>query len=145
MPGDLELGGSWLAAIATGLGVGGTALYKAWRKVKDDREGDRSAAKAETAWDKVIARMEAEITRQNGVILDLSAKVEKLTQEKDEANQKLAVALANELLLKGKVADLEKDMEELRARLTAQDTGDRRRATDYHPAPVDDRDKRELP
>jgi chromosome segregation ATPase len=145
-------GGGWLAMIITGLGVGGTAVYKAWRTFKDDRTADRGAEKAQSALDKVLERMEIEIARQNKVILDLTAKVDKLTDEKDELTAKLATALANEIVLKAKAEELTKDVAEIRAKLTvaeqmltAKDTGDRRRISDFHSKTIDDRDVKDLP
>jgi hypothetical protein len=152
MAGDLpDLGGGWLAMLLTGLGVGGTAIYKSFRKVKDDLGDDRQTEKANKAMDGVIVRMEAEITRQNGVIIELSSRVDKMAEERNDAREKLATAQAQALVLQGKVEALEATVADLKAELTEaekkmdmRDNGKRRRATDYHHEWVDDRERKDL-
>lgn len=147
MPDNLiqDVGGGWLAALATGLGVGGTAIYKAFRKVKEDVGEDATAKKAETLIDKQIARLEAEIARQNSVIVDLTSRVDKMAGERNDALAAAAKAQAEALVATARVEALEKEVAEMEEKLGTKDTGDRRRATDFtwmHP--VDDRDKKDM-
>ena len=148
MPGDLqELGGGWLAALITGLGLAGTGIYKAFRTVKEDLGDDEQNRKANKAMDGVIGRLESEIARQNAVIIELSQRVDKMAEERNDAREKLATAQAQALVLQGKVEALEADVSELKVelaeaekKLTAKDDGRRRRATDV----IDDREKKVL-
>lgn len=149
MPGDLQdLSGGWLAALLTGLGVGGTAIYKSFRKVKEDLGDDKASAKADKAMDGILARMESEITRQSGVIVTLTERLDRVDKERSDALAIAAKAQAEVLIQAGKVEALEKDVADLKAelkevederdKLKLRDTGDRRRYTDN----IDDRDRR---
>lgn len=146
MAGDLgDMSGGWLAAVLTGLGVGGTAIYKAFRKVKEDGRDDDVRGVADSAMAGVVRHLREEIDRQNEVIKGVAAKNEDLAEKYSRVKADLAAAQAGNLLLQGKIATLEKDVAELRAelaeaeaKLAAKDTGERRRHTD----PIDDRDRR---
>lgn len=148
MAGELpDLGGGTWAAILTSLGVGGAAIYKSIRKVKEDLGDDATAKKADKAMDGILNRLEAEISRQNGVIISLTERIDKVEKERNDAIAMAAKAQAEVLVQAGKVEALEADMADLKAELEAAekkiemaDTGARRRATD----PIDDRDRNEL-
>lgn len=144
--------GGLLATIAGSLTLLGMGAYRAIRKVKEDVGEDKAAARADRAMDGVLARMEAEISRQNEVIKDVAAKNEELQEKYLRVKADLASAQAGNLLLQGKVQNLERDfaalkvemadteakLAEAEAKLKSSDTGDRRRHTDR----IDDRDRR---
>jgi predicted RNase H-like nuclease (RuvC/YqgF family) len=148
MPDNLlpELGGGTWATILTGLGVGGTAIYKAFRKVKEDKVGDRDKEKHDTQTDAHIAHLNHEIARLTTELKDLATDVKTLTKEKSDLVAAAAKAQAEALIWQSKVVTLETDVADLREELTAaeiklaiKDTGERRRYTDN----LDDRDRRE--
>jgi predicted RNase H-like nuclease (RuvC/YqgF family) len=148
MPDNLlpELGGGTWATILTGLGVGGTAIYKAFRKVKEDKTDDRDKEKHDSQTDAHIAHLNREIARLTTELKDLAADVKTLTKEKSDLVAEAAKAQAEALIWQSKVVTLETDVAELREELTAaeikleiKDSGERRRYTDH----VDDRDRRE--
>jgi predicted RNase H-like nuclease (RuvC/YqgF family) len=148
MPDNLlpELGGGTWATILTGLGVGGTAIYKAFRKVKEDKTDDRDKEKHDSQTDAHIAHLNREIARLTTELKDLALDVKTLTKEKAELVAAAAKAQAEALIWQSKVVTLETDVAELREELTAaeiklavKDSGERRRHTDH----VDDRDRRE--
>ena len=148
MPDNLlpELGGGTWATILTGLGVGGTAIYKAFRKVKEDKTDDRDKEKHDSQTDAHIAHLNREISRLTTELKDLALDVKTLTKEKAELVAAAAKAQAEALIWQSKVVTLETDVAELREELTAaeiklavKDSGERRRYTDK----PDDRDRRE--
>jgi predicted RNase H-like nuclease (RuvC/YqgF family) len=137
-------GGGW-AGIFTGLGLAGTIAYKAFRKVKDDGKEDDRRGVADEAMSGVVKHLREEVDRQNEVIKEIAAKNEEQSDKIARLRTDLASAQAGNLLLQGKIANLETAVAELKtelaeaeSKLKAYDTGDRRRATDR----PDDRDRR---
>lgn len=137
--------GGLLATVAGSLTLIGVGAYRAMRRVKEDAGEDKAAARADRAMDGVLARMEAEIARQNEVIKEIAARNEELQEKYLRVKTDLASAQAGNLLLQGKVQNLETAVAELKteladaeAKLKSSDTGDRRRHTDH----IDDRDRR---
>jgi predicted RNase H-like nuclease (RuvC/YqgF family) len=148
MPDNLlpELGGGTWATILTGLGVGSTAIYKAFRKVKEDKTDDRDKEKHDSQTDAHIAHLNREIARLTTELKDLATDVKTLTKEKSDLVTAAAKAQAEALIWQSKVVTLETDVAELREELTAaeiklaiKDSSDLRRYTDK----PDDRDRRE--
>lgn len=140
-----DLSGGWFAAALTGLGVGGTAIYKAFRKVKEDTTDDRDKEKHDNQTDAHIAHLNREIARLTTELKDFATDVKTLTKEKADLVAAAAKAQADALIWQSKVVTLETDVAELREELTAaeiklaiKDNGERRRHTDR----IDDRDRR---
>ncbi|BAE51530.1 hypothetical protein [Paramagnetospirillum magneticum] len=104
MSGEIEAaqqaisGGGW-AGIFTGLGIAGTVAYKAFRRVKDDGEGDRDKAKADAQNDAHIAHLNSEITRLTGELKEVAAEVKTLIKENSELAAAAAKAQAEALIL----------------------------------------------
>jgi len=161
MTGEIEAaqqaitGGGW-AGIMTAIGIASTVAYKSFRKVKEDSSGDRDIEKSQAVTDRQITRMEAEIARQNEVIVAVSAKLDLVTERESKTRADLATAQAGTFLLQGKVKALEQDVIDLKSelaetkaelkeveaerdKLRLRDNGDLRRYTDH----LDDRDRRE--
>lgn len=137
-------GGGW-AGIFTGLGIAGTVAYKAFRRIKDDGKEDDRRGVADEAMAGVVKHLREEIDRQNEVIKEIATKNEEQSEKISKLKTDLAAAQAGNLLLQGKISNLETAVAELKselsdaeAKLKAVDTGERRRATDK----IDDRDRR---